>query len=767
MEHLRTDWNSLNKGTQVKLCRFGNWVDKSWTWTKLRILYHGLQEELFSDPFLKDIMAPGSRARFNKPQLGEKVGMERGNDPVRAFRVANKNNVQLAGLMLDAPGSRFRSRILLELVRPIRNWYGSQSQKVRSTGEHLQWIISEILHGGTSKPLQDTWAQLFDHGCLEFIGVSVDMDPAVLSLEACHPKVVEQDDLASLASRSVTCLAGTRARRMMYLTRGWGGLQVRFASANPVDRAAAAQPLLHQHEAFLAAGGQSKAFWKRLCKRSAFNLVSTQQLLAFSKEGDGQVTEQMMQHVLGRLSGIGQSKVSEDAMGMCRRLEQSAANQGQLPASAVWQHLLDKGLPSEVYRCTEHDWRGVVTPSGLAGKLPAKLFHSRLRDALLWVKDIASSARTPPLHSTDAEGQDMIFVDMLLMEEAKATVSWGSISKGAYLAQLCNGSCLALSKDNVKWYISLGSVAGMAALLWLAQAAHRHGELLENLPCLGARPGMHLVNGSSWFATSFTWACPVSRVLQGACSPWAARHRISAVVPGEPRRLLEEAAAQAFWQISATSLSWFLNHLGFDFDEGCTMLEKLTLLIKGLLPGTSQEELLMILGRRLLAPTQLDEFLLQPDAEDFVDEKDRADFQKNQDKLKQQQASTNAYRDEWSGKVVKHRRSRAAPSSSNPGGHKSITGSPCRGRFPPGEVSAAEAQNLFPAPVRVYVFTYSSRWIASSPVLGNRSRSWRLRGHSGALQQVLQWAWSETLLRECRPEIDCPIAGAFDIGGPA
>eukprot|EP00974_Lingulodinium_polyedra_P064206 6202395-Lingulodinium_polyedra.AAC.1 len=82
-----------------------------------------------------------------------------------------------------------------------------------------------------------------------------------------------------------------------------------------------------------------------------------QQLLGMLEAGGGKPSEEMAAMVSQRISGVGQSKVSEDAMNIGRKLEHQARNKLQGAPRSLWASFIDAGLPSQLYRYHEPEWQ--------------------------------------------------------------------------------------------------------------------------------------------------------------------------------------------------------------------------------------------------------------------------------------------------------------------------------------------------------------------------------------------------------------------------
>lgn len=324
-----------NKGTSVKLCRFGNWTDRAsefdegFTFSKIRVVYYGLQMGLFSRESMEAVVAP-PKPEEPSAEAPARPDMQNRNAPLQRFRAAAKGNIQLAAILMSDPACRMKARMCFVLIRPIREWYGRQSQALRSVDEHRVWLKRQV-DQHFAEPLQGTFKQLMDSEILDFLGFVLDFGPLEVAKHKHDPVTAGQDGLARLAGIYTTTLVACRPRRLMYLTHGWTGQQVRLLGPDEQGAKAAAQELLSDFRAFTESEARADAFWRRLSKRSVFRTVPVQQLVALLRDTPGEVSQKCKQVVFNRVSTIGQSKVCEDGMNMGRRLEHSAANKRHLP----------------------------------------------------------------------------------------------------------------------------------------------------------------------------------------------------------------------------------------------------------------------------------------------------------------------------------------------------------------------------------------------------------------------------------------------------
>lgn len=421
--HLQALWAHTKKGTQVKMCRFGNWVDQArerdqtWTWFLLRLVHYALSENLLDGCDWEQLFKPSGAAQASSGE--ERVEMTRSNDVVRHYRSALKSNVQLSLAMLLDPTTRSKTRMLYLFVAPLREWYGRQNTALRSCPALLKFLKQQIGERAVNQPYRDMLKLLSDSDILDKIGLRVGFTSSYEVPDADHPWLAEQDQVADMAAQYVCGLVCSRFTRLQYLTHGWAGRQVEFLFEGKDE--AAGQALMSEHAEYLLACQQTLSFWKKVCQRSYFLTVPVQQLLQMLHRKGRKVSPELRSHIESRLSGIGQSKVSEDAMNKGRRWEHSAANKQALTPKALWARLLESGLTSEVFHYDEVTWQGQVAPVGEAAALPRSVFHVSLRESPKWVGNIVGTSAKPPWFTTTATFSNVIYADNFLLQTAQAT----------------------------------------------------------------------------------------------------------------------------------------------------------------------------------------------------------------------------------------------------------------------------------------------------------------------------------------------------------
>lgn len=526
---------------------------------------------------------------------------------------------------------------------------------------------------------------------------------------------------------------------------------------------------MRQFAAYTEAQNQRGSFWQRVCSRSTFGTMPALQLVYMLLAKDKKVSPEIVDIVRQRVSGIGQTKIAEDCMGQGRRSEKPSCNVQRQPVAKLYQRLIDEHMSDKMYSYNCPDWRSQTLPPGKSN-LPASAYKLRIRDSPKLIPEIVSTKQQTPWYSSSPEGQNLVYVDLLLTDLAARTNKWGKVEESCGVAMLFDGEdlCVQPPGEN-QWYLSLGCVGGVGVLLWPAEAQKERGRLVPLVPKATAEPVLTVaIDASQWKAATCTWTSPMGSFLQRR-QPAAQGAKLELRVHGPVRNLLQEAAYQAFWQTTFTSVKWWCKHLGLKAKPNADLMACLVTLIDHLLPGLDDAAKHAILAKRVKHDTVWDEFTNLDGAGDFIDEKDKAEFEKIVNVHKPKSKQPREYKQTLfmmcrESEAAAEKRKAAKRAGSSRGASSStwrtVDGSPVGGSFPPaGEPTHTEAQVLCPSPVRIYSDSANCRRQAFYPDVGTASRSMRLYGGRQAAMLCLGWAWKEVLWRSGKTADACPIKG--------
>lgn len=148
-----------------------------------------------------------------------------------------------------------------------------------------------------------------------------------------------------------------------------------------------------------------------MCGHCVLKHVPYEQVFLLLDEAGGEGERGLAAALRQQVAGVGQSKCSEDSVGVGRRAESAAQNPNQGTAGSVFQKLVNKKMASEIFHYQGTGWEGMIAPSGMQAKLGWKTFDPKWSSAPQWVRQLRSSdARTSwfspsrlTMHLPDAE----------------------------------------------------------------------------------------------------------------------------------------------------------------------------------------------------------------------------------------------------------------------------------------------------------------------------------------------------------------------------
>jgi len=166
------------------------------------------------------------------------------------------------------------------------------------------------------------------------------------------------------------------------------------------------------------------------------------------------------------------------------------------------------------------------------------------------------------------------------------------------------------------------------------------------------------------------------------------------------------------------------------------------------------------MAARLVVPNDFDDLLLCDNTEDMIDEKDLKSFEKERETMANTKSAQQALRLDWLSWQAAERKRRPAALQTAVPVYKGLDDHELLQDFH--RMSKEEAQAFFLAVIRVYRDGKNLRWQAYFPEVGSKSRSFSVYTPAGALKKVLQWAWSERLLKDGFATSAWPVKNVFE-----
>lgn len=185
-------------------------------------------------------------------------------EEVRRLRSSCANTMVFAIKLLSDGDLRRINRGICDLVAPTRLWHGAQSQTNRSAHESFAFF-RDMASPRCLEHLQATMEVLQQPSFWERVGVDSRASPVPPPLDAEHPAILEQNDVASTLAEFTFALI---ARRMSSLSWHLGYPGRLAALANPDESSSVAEAMKRDWQAWQHIGTLDGAFWSRFRKRS-------------------------------------------------------------------------------------------------------------------------------------------------------------------------------------------------------------------------------------------------------------------------------------------------------------------------------------------------------------------------------------------------------------------------------------------------------------------------------------------------------------------
>lgn len=758
-------WQQRTKGEKVALCRFAKFTDVAeqkdplFHMTLLGALYVGLQEDMFDASTFqlaidkKALTAPGSGE-------GSSSSVRRGNDCVNALRAACKNNLHTMVLVWSDPLTQPRLRVMFRFTRHVRAWYGDQSHRLRSCEAAAEWVVAQV-GGLLAEPLNQTLMCLSDASDLEFVGLSVSELGKFAGKGMSEVFLHGQGQIAQLVGGWSMRLVANRIKRMLWFTEGWAGRQALLIASEEADRRQACRRFEEQHKAFEAARGKAMPIWRRMVERSFFQTGAVLQLALSLQKAGWQSTAEVQDLVRNRLSGILQSKISEDMVCRARRGEQHRQN-SEMSDRAVWLSLVEHEVATSVHHFRELDCSGVLVPPSSSENtaLQQRLFENKAKECTPMLKSIIGTRDKTDWYSSSVAGANLVFADTLLMEDAWRRQDW-TRAASAWIAAFLPCGLLFREIASGQWFFSLGPIAGVIVCAWPARVVFHAKKLVAARPATPGKPHFLVATSFDHFeACSVAWTSPAEQSALGfeafcrlEWSPGLVARPLA-----QPRTLLAEAAHQAFWDLGAMQLGKLASHRGVDFESGLSLCEKATLLMKDILKKASDVDIVEMLRQRLKSDDMFSWFSQLDDVEELVAKEDAKDFAKEKEDLAKGMLANARFSAEWQklkaavvAKQARGTRSGRTSAVTRAGGGKYPS------EYPGGPMTHAQALQFVPPGAKFYEDKVNGRWQVLFKQQ-TRSRAWMCYGRDEACRLTLAEAWRMYLFDACLPESSCPIA---------
>jgi hypothetical protein len=760
------------KGTKIGMSRFFGCLhkfrfeeDRLWHTRLVGLLYWAVMAGKMSKSSMLEL--DRSKCQVKVGEAESAMPVPQGNYELKQLRSLCDNGLHMAVVVYSHGENLSKMRAICAITRAVGDWHGEQNRTLRSVQGASRWLKAQCA-GAFFDPLVDVLSCLTCPAALSRMGLDIGLDTSTRDLPLEHPRVAQANDLASFAAGLALTLVGCRERRCLWLTAGWPTMFCLLAHEDPDLRGKTRDQLKNdlKHFEWLKQGGRRSL--TLVCKRSCFNTASVKQLVAVMSRFGWEVARPVIDfsNELGRC--ILSSQVVEDGFNRERRAEGKGVSK-RMSDTRVYSALIEKQVLDKVHDYTPLEYKSATVPRDAA--LPSHAFNALQKHESMDLKGIQSFSATPPWYSANAQHWTQKFADMALAREAYAAQD-STMMDTTWLSCLLDSTSIMVRRKapGSSWMLSLGTLAsGLGALGWPAQEVRVGPGDAMFQPMLGtAGKALHwlfVCDLEQWEARQLVWKSPLWTCLKTGNSQL---HGIMAEASG-PEPLLRIAARGAFWHIQKALLVKLAEHIGVFVQVGWSLFELLVHLMRHVLDGISDDELLAILQLRL-KPKQIGALdLCDVDiVEDILDKDDLQEMKKARKEAEAEESNLEIFRSEFAtfeSKVLKARKGAAAATAPTPKRAKQRRGASSQSstarQLPPGELTQQQVQAMAPPGAiawRSKTGTWRTRLGEGFPGF---ARSWAKYGERAAATICLQECWKQYLDANGLTTADCDVIGLF------
>ena len=300
------------------------------------------------------------------------------------------------------------------------------------------------------------------------------------------------------------------------------------------------------------------------------------------------------------------------------------------------------------------------------------------------------------------------------------------------------------------WYIALGPIGDSACAAWPCREVLVCGD--GNMHCfyepmLQGRPSfLPVCCLAGWEAFTFEWRSPAWVARQW---PMVAKKTgVFAVRASRTASLFTTAAENAFWDMSLPTLMVLAERLDVDCKSSDLFGVTMTLLEKAL-PGRSEEDLLTIAAKRMVAMKKsrkqgFADLLDLEEAHEFLDQDDVKAMRTDQEEKR----NLGMEQKEFRRRAVARRKTlklKVADGKVKPAKKAKTSAVPAPRRLVPKEetIKQATAETLAPPGAYIWVSRRGGSWNGKLPPFGSHSCAWSEHGERGSLIEVLKCVWED------------------------
>ena len=286
---------------------------------------------------------------------------------------------------------------------------------------------------------------------------------------------------------------------------------------------------------------------------------------------------------------------------------------------------------------------------------------------------------------------------------------------------------------DARWWLSLGTRSGSAAMVWPLKQLGPATSPMFILDPLGTYSWCVVLDLNDWEAFMLEWRGPLHQRIASDRTP---KHSLVAERQSAPVSLMKVVASQACWALSKTTVSQITKFEGIPVGSK-TLPEMLEALYMKYWPKARPEDVQSMLAKRLVEHDAGVEWWQSDVVDEVMEKQDAHDVQEQASKKRRADGDIEAVRKRLS--------SLEPPSKKGKHSHGLVAeGSrqyPRKIEKPEQAVTEAMARAWVPAHCRLYCDELNQRWLLSSR-WGHRSFSFGKWGFNQACRQLVEVAWA-------------------------
>jgi hypothetical protein len=459
----------------------------------------------------------------------------------------------------------------------------------------------------------------------------------------------------------------------------------------------------------------------------------------------------------------GATKAVEDAFHVERVQEQKSQASRLISPQTAWVSPVQRKVLGSLHSYEEIAHAHISLGADDPKQIPRDWYFPKRADLSdPKVSNIVSARQIPSWPTFTPQSSLSLCAELVIMRHASAESQWHLVCN-SWLSCLLDLGMVVRRSGTKRWWMSLGSVRGMAGLGLAVEGFQVSGQEYFTVAVPVQFEWLPILDVGDWQGCLVQWQSPLHLLLQHA-SPSAQAMLMQKGVPVfklslEVGNILETAARACFHNLNEAALMQIATYRG----ARCVgnLFDKLWCLITHTLPSLSDQEVLTIMSRRLQRESCYGTaFFEQPVVQEAYGEEDAKELESHLKETKDTAKLQEVYTKTFTEKSVKLKGASGGPGPSRGRGRGRGRGRPAKGSssstttttiIPPGtrlapqlevhEFTVEEARGWLPAfgcPLSKDL--QNGRWLVAVEHIGTRSRSFQLHGERRSLAMVLRFA---------------------------